>query len=130
MSKRIPIKAARDFAKANGLRYVVIFARGPGSVSHVVTYGNTVEESAAAAKLGNHMKRGLGWPEKLQATPARVARLRRAAEQMDWQQVVLNGGPPCFHVCRDGNFCGRAQRWEGHNSIHKFVALADLLPKA
>jgi hypothetical protein len=21
-----------------------------------------------------------------------------AAENMDWQQVVLNGGPPCFHL--------------------------------
>ena len=43
----------------------------------------------------------------------RIAELRHAAENMDWQQVVLNGGPPCFHL-EDGRFCGRAQRWDGH----------------
>lgn len=59
----------------------------------------------------------------------------RAAEQMDWVQVVLNGGPPCFHLDEDGYFCGRAQRWDGHFSwrnspaCHKFVSLADLLRK-
>lgn len=53
-----------------------------------------------------------------------------AAEQMDWQQVVLNGGPPCFHLDPDtGRFCGRAQRWEGHDEMHKFVSLAGLLKK-
>ena len=52
----------------------------------------------------------------------------RAAEQMDWLQVVLNGGPPCFHVdADDGRFCGRAERWEGHDDLHAFVSLADLL---
>jgi hypothetical protein len=51
-----------------------------------------------------------------------------AAENMDWQQVVLNGGPPCFHLDRrDGYFCGRAKQWEGHPEIHKFVSFADLL---
>lgn len=50
-----------------------------------------------------------------------------AAENMDWQQVVLNGGPPCFHICEEGHFCGRAQRWEGHGDLHAFVSLADLL---
>ncbi|HVX56959.1 MAG TPA: hypothetical protein VHA37_04455 [Candidatus Saccharimonadales bacterium] len=50
-----------------------------------------------------------------------------AAERMDWQQVVLNGGPPCFAVCEDGRFCGRAERWAGHEDLHKFVSLADLI---
>ena len=50
-----------------------------------------------------------------------------AAEAMDWPQVVLNGGPPCFHLCEDGRFCGRAQRWDGHQDLHTFVSLADLL---
>lgn len=58
----------------------------------------------------------------------------KAAEQMDWMQVVLNQGPPCFHLDpEDGRFCGRAERWDGHKTwegsprIHKFVSLADLL---
>jgi len=57
-----------------------------------------------------------------------------AAENMDWQQVVMNGGPPCFHLCEDGHFCGRAERWEGHKvmypgdeAIHEFVSFAALL---
>jgi hypothetical protein len=53
----------------------------------------------------------------------------RAAENMDWTRVGLNGGPPCFHLQPDGRFCGRAQRWTGHEpgEVHKFVSLADLL---
>ena len=50
-----------------------------------------------------------------------------AAEEMDWMQVVLNQGSPCFHLESSGTFCGRAKRWEGHDSEHKFRSLADLL---
>lgn len=60
-----------------------------------------------------------------------------AARNMDWQQVVFNGGPPCFHLSKDGRFCGRAERWDGHKPtffnkktqapIHDFVSLADLI---
>jgi hypothetical protein len=51
-----------------------------------------------------------------------------AAEHMDWQQVAMNGGPPCFAISEsDGHFCGRAQRWDGHDGSHAFVSLADLL---
>lgn len=55
--------------------------------------------------------------------------LLHAAEVMDWQQVVFNGGPPCFHLCENGRFCGRAERWAGHQDgdPHKFVSLRDLL---
>lgn len=57
-------------------------------------------------------------------------KLLEAARNMDWQQVVLNGGPPCFHLGKDGRFCGRAQRW--HDEIaervcHRYVPLEELL---
>jgi hypothetical protein len=52
-----------------------------------------------------------------------------ASGSMDWQQVVSNGGPPCFHVETDGHFCGRAKRWGGHNCMHDYVSLADLVQK-
>lgn len=57
---------------------------------------------------------------------------RFAAEHMDWTQVVLNGGPPCFHVCDDQHFCGRAERWDGHGEpeFHDFISLADLIHSA
>lgn len=63
----------------------------------------------------------------MQETGQRVA-LEEIAERMDWQQVVLNGGPPCFHV-EDGRFCGRAERWHGHGvkRHHAYVSLKDLL---
>ncbi len=56
----------------------------------------------------------------------------RAAQLADWQQVVLNGGPPCFHFeANRGLFCLRSERWAGHGEAddmtHKFVTLADLL---
>lgn len=51
--------------------------------------------------------------------------------QMDWQQVSLNGGPPCFSTMlatgRSGWYCGRAERWAGHGMLHKFVSLDNLL---
>jgi hypothetical protein len=56
-----------------------------------------------------------------------------AAEHADWEQVVGNGGPPCFHVCGDdGLFCLRAERWAGHEAdayrgSHKFVSLRAML---
>ena len=55
-------------------------------------------------------------------------KLREAAKNMDWQQVVQNGGPPCFHL-EGERFCGRAARWAGHDETHKFVSLADLISK-
>ena len=57
----------------------------------------------------------------------------RAAREMNWQQVALNGGPPCFFREEDGRFCGRAERWGGHESStllaldHRFTSLYDLL---
>ena len=58
--------------------------------------------------------------------------LLHAAENADWGQVVMNGGPPCFQVCEDGLFCLRAERWAGHvadayRGSHKFVSLHAML---
>jgi len=60
----------------------------------------------------------------------RCSALLGAAENMDWIQVVLNGGPPCCCLERDGRFCGRAERWDGHHEPHRnhaFKTLAELL---
>lgn len=59
-------------------------------------------------------------------------RVLLAARDVDWKQVVLNGGPPCFHVEEGGRFCGRAKRWEGHGSVqtfHEYVSLHAMLMK-
>jgi len=60
--------------------------------------------------------------------------LIEAARHADWQQVVRNGGPPCFRVMDDGHFCFRAERWCGHGQDaqhdHPFVTLAQALATA
>lgn len=60
--------------------------------------------------------------------PAEAAKdLAKALANIDWQQVVGNGGPPCFFV-ENGRFCLRAQRWGGHSSdFHYYVSLEDLV---
>ena len=56
-----------------------------------------------------------------------------AAQKADWGQVVMNQGPPCFHLLTNGEprFCLAAERWAGHHAQktvgHRYVSLADLL---
>lgn len=55
-------------------------------------------------------------------------KLLQAARAADWQQVVFNGGQPCFHLSEyDGLFCLRAKHWAGHGGNHKFVSFEELL---
>jgi hypothetical protein len=80
-AKHIPIAAARHIAKLYGQHEVVIvtFDRQK-EVSHVITYGKTIEQCEAAAQWGNLIKKHiLGWPERLcHATPRRVKKQGRA----------------------------------------------------
>jgi hypothetical protein len=48
--------------------------------------------------------------------------LEKACKEADWQQVIQNGGPPCFHL-EYGEFCFRAEGWEGHGVLHPYVSL-------
>jgi hypothetical protein len=57
----------------------------------------------------------------------RFKSLLLAAKDMDWMQIVMHQGVPCFHLCADGRFCGRAQQWPGHEDLHEFISLEDLL---
>jgi len=50
-----------------------------------------------------------------------------AANAADWEQVLLNGGPPCFHMEEDGRFCFRAMRWAGHPADDEFISLSRML---
>ncbi len=52
--------------------------------------------------------------------------LQLAARNMDWGQVVMNGGPPCFQLCEDGRFCGRTDKWHGADT-HAFISLEALI---
>lgn len=55
----------------------------------------------------------------------------KAEVTMDWQQVILNGGPPCFFI-EGPQFCGRAERWQGHGNpaFHDYVSLQTFLATA
>lgn len=52
--------------------------------------------------------------------------------QMDWEQVRLNGGPPCFSTMlakgeRSGWHCGRAERWGGHGVLHEYISFEQMI---
>jgi len=49
-----------------------------------------------------------------------------AANSMDWGQLSASWAP-CFHLCEDGRFCGRAPHWDGHKDQHNYTTLADML---
>lgn len=62
---RIPISAAERVAKDYGYDQVVIYARktgdGPGNGEWMTTYGVTREHCAIAARIGDTLKRWMGW---------------------------------------------------------------------
>lgn len=62
-------------------------------------------------------------------TESAKQKILEAAVVVDWMQVVLNQGPPCFHLEEYGSFCLRSERWDGHGieDFHDFVSLHDLL---
>jgi len=53
-----------------------------------------------------------------------VDAFKHACQHADWTQVVLNGGPPCFHL-EGSRFCLRAERWQGHGISHPYVTLSE-----
>jgi hypothetical protein len=77
-TKHIPITAAKRIADAYGQSQVVIvtFDKDGGGITHVVTYGRTLEECKQAAEGGNFVKRALGWPESAMSVPARAKRTK------------------------------------------------------
>lgn len=50
-----------------------------------------------------------------------------AVVNIDWGQVLSNGGPPCFYLEAPDKFCLRAQRWAGHGADHKYISLQQVL---
>ena len=87
--KKIPIKQAEGFAIANGLKQVIIFGYD-GTNTHIVTWGDTVENSAQAAAGANHVKKLWAWPEDTIVESAKVQALRDelAATQRDLAAVM------------------------------------------
>ena len=66
MMKRIPITAARHIAEAYGYDQVIVYARKVGADpdphgEHLTTYGVTKAHCGAIAKIGDYLKRVMGW---------------------------------------------------------------------
>jgi hypothetical protein len=81
--KRIPIKAAETVGKEHGCRQVILLAFD-GELTHIVTWGNTVEDCAQAAQGGNLLKAKWGWPADTKSQPSRVqAILKAIAKRQD-----------------------------------------------
>lgn len=73
MYKKIPISAAKTIANKYDKNQVIIVTWDKKhGLTHVTTYGKTIEECEQAATGGNFIKKALGWPDKLcHAKPAR-----------------------------------------------------------
>jgi hypothetical protein len=75
MPKHLPVSAAKDVATKHDLRQVILLA-WDGELTHVVTYGRSIDDCAQAAEGGNLLKRKWGWPE-CNDQPSRVKRLEK-----------------------------------------------------
>jgi hypothetical protein len=98
MPKRIPVKAAANVGREHGCSQIILLAFD-GELTHVVTWGKTVEDCAQAAQGGNMLKSKWGWPESMQAEPSRVKKLQdrirelEAQMQGDWDRAVEATAP-------------------------------------
>lgn len=72
--KRIPITAAKKISIEYNCPEVVIFAYDPETgLQHITTYGKSKAQCIDAAKIGNWLKRLLGWDaDKCNAIPTRA----------------------------------------------------------
>jgi hypothetical protein len=77
---KLPVESAKGLAETYGLRQVILVA-WDGAETHVVTYGESVEDSDGAAEGGNFIKKALNWPGSLQAESPKVTALRAELAQ-------------------------------------------------
>lgn len=83
MPARIPVLAAKDVANAYDCRQVIIVA-WDGTKTHIVTYGQNLEECDQAAQGGDRIARALGWPDQLdKAVPSRVKALMKRVKELE-----------------------------------------------
>lgn len=67
-----------EIAHKRGLRQIILLA-WDGDLSHVVTYGKSIEDCDQAAQGGEKMKKLMGWPN-WEAQPSRVKKLTKVLE--------------------------------------------------
>lgn len=80
MPDRIPITAAKQIATTYDCRQVILLA-WDGELTHIVTFGKTVEDCSQAADGGNMLKQKWGWPE-CNDQPSRVKKLEAEIQRL------------------------------------------------
>ncbi len=81
--KRLPIADVKALAKKHDFRQVIVLA-WDGEITHIATYGKTVDDCSQAADGGNRIKEKLGWPE-CNDQPSRVRKLMKENEELKRQ---------------------------------------------
>ena len=81
MPARIPIKAARHLGHEYDCRQIIVLA-WDGTLTHVVTWGKTIDDCSQAADGGNRLKEALGWPEH-NDQPSRVRKLEARIRELE-----------------------------------------------
>lgn len=114
--KSIPIKAAKDIAKAYDKDQVIIITWDKiHGRTHVTTYGKTLLDCDQAAQGGNMLKKALGWPPSLcKAKPARVKKKVSKKKEHQYQDFT-----DCCLYCGFNMYDGDIPEFCG-NKIVKF----------
>lgn len=79
---KIPIEALKEFSKKYDLTHTLILAYDVDGVSHIATYGKTIEQCSKVADKGNELKKLLDWPESLHKQPSRVRKLQNEIKEL------------------------------------------------
>lgn len=81
MTATIPPEQLERFARELGLTQAILAGWAPGGPTHVVTWGDSLTDSAQAAEGGNLIKRAIGFPPTLcRALSPRVTEALARAE--------------------------------------------------
>ena len=90
----LPIAAAQYVAKKYHLAQVILFG-WDGKMTHVVTYGKTLEDCEQAAAGANSIQDKWNWPEGLRAVPDRIGQIKVDAAAKALRKVAdaLMAGP-------------------------------------
>ena len=94
MSKRIPIKTAKEIASNHNCDQILIFGWSKGDdIQYVVTYGKTTEDSDQIAQGGNYIKKvALGWPmSRCCDQPNRVKKLKEKIKTLETALSFFKG---------------------------------------
>lgn len=83
MPSRIPIKAARVVGLEYDRKQVILLAFD-GELTHIVTWGKTIDDCSQAADGGNLLKEKWGWPE-CNDQPSRVRKLQERVRELEAQ---------------------------------------------